>query len=156
MVISSSVNDEMTPEFTVAPDSVQEWKLDSGRTPPEPLGASAIHSALDADPEGGERLLPAAMSSIANPTEMPGREGTPGGPSGAVGPGVHGLVRVHVLDVALRHLPQRLGTVRATLADRRDRGRLPGRPGLAVDAALLDDAEQPARARSMPQRARPS
>ena len=47
MVISSSVNDEMTPEFTVAPDSVQEWKSDSGRTPPEPLGASAIHSALE-------------------------------------------------------------------------------------------------------------
>ena len=47
MVISSSGNDEMTPEFTVAPDSIQEWKLASGRTPPEPLGASAIHSALE-------------------------------------------------------------------------------------------------------------
>jgi len=46
-VISSSVNDEMTLEFTVAPDSVQEWKLASGSTPLEPLGASAIHSALE-------------------------------------------------------------------------------------------------------------
>jgi hypothetical protein len=47
MVISSSVNDEMTPEFTVALESVQEWKSARGRTPPEPLGASAIHSALE-------------------------------------------------------------------------------------------------------------
>jgi hypothetical protein len=30
MVISSSENDEMTLEFTVAPDSAQEWKLASG------------------------------------------------------------------------------------------------------------------------------
>ena len=47
MVISSSANEELTPEFTVAPDSVQEWTLASGRTPPEPLGASAIYSALE-------------------------------------------------------------------------------------------------------------
>ena len=56
MVISSSVNDEMTPDvepaFTVAPDSVQLWKSDSGSTPDELLGASAIHSALElAQPE---------------------------------------------------------------------------------------------------------
>src|SRR5580704_7975349 len=34
------------PDLTVADDSVQVWKLDSGSTPDEPLGASAIHSAL--------------------------------------------------------------------------------------------------------------
>lgn len=51
MVSSSSVKDEMTPEvepaFTVAPDSVQLPKSDSGYTPLLPLGASAIHSALE-------------------------------------------------------------------------------------------------------------
>jgi hypothetical protein len=51
MVISSSLNVEMTPDlepdFTVAPVSDQLWKLDSGKMPPEPLGASAIHSALE-------------------------------------------------------------------------------------------------------------
>jgi hypothetical protein len=56
IVISSSEKDEMTPDvepaFTVAPDSVQLWKLDSGYTPLLPLGASAIHSALElAHPE---------------------------------------------------------------------------------------------------------
>src|SRR6516225_11313419 len=61
----------------------------------------------------------------------------------AGGPGVYGLVGVHVLDVALGHLAQRLDAIRAALADRRDRVRLPGRPVLAGDAALLDDAEQP-------------
>jgi len=52
MVISSSVNEEMTRELTVAPDSVQVLKWASGSTPAEPLGASAIHSALElAQPE---------------------------------------------------------------------------------------------------------
>ena len=56
MVISSSVKDEMTPDvepaFTVAPDSAQLWKSDRGYTPLLPLGASAIHSALElAHPE---------------------------------------------------------------------------------------------------------
>lgn len=56
MVISSSGKDEMTPDaeadFTVAPDSVQLWKSDRGYTPLLPLGASAIHSALElAQPE---------------------------------------------------------------------------------------------------------
>jgi len=32
---------------TVAPEAVQVPKLVSGSTPPEPLGASAIHSALE-------------------------------------------------------------------------------------------------------------
>jgi hypothetical protein len=35
------------PEVTVAPLSVQEWKSESGSTPVELLGASAIHSALE-------------------------------------------------------------------------------------------------------------
>lgn len=48
MVISwSSVIDEMTPPSTVAPDSVQVWKSESGSIPAEPVGASAIHSALE-------------------------------------------------------------------------------------------------------------
>jgi len=56
MVSSSSVKDEMTPQvepsFTAAPDSVQLWKSDRGYTPLPPLGASAIHSALElAQPE---------------------------------------------------------------------------------------------------------
>jgi hypothetical protein len=52
MVISSSVNEEITPELTVAPDSVQVLKWASGSTPVELLGASAIHSALElAQPE---------------------------------------------------------------------------------------------------------
>ena len=52
MVISSSVNEEITLELTVAPDSVQVLKWASGSTPVELLGASAIHSALElAQPE---------------------------------------------------------------------------------------------------------
>jgi hypothetical protein len=47
MVISSSANEEMTPPFTVALDRDQEWKFASGKMPPDPLGASAIHSALE-------------------------------------------------------------------------------------------------------------
>ena len=40
------------PSFTVAPDSVQLRKFDRGYTPLLPLGASAIHSALElAQPE---------------------------------------------------------------------------------------------------------
>src|SRR5215469_16743148 len=52
MVISSSVNEEMTPlvppSITLAPLSVQVPKLASGRMPPLLVqhGASAIHSAL--------------------------------------------------------------------------------------------------------------
>ena len=51
IVSSSSGNDEMTPEvepdLTAALLNVQVWKLVSGSTPLEPLGASAIHSALE-------------------------------------------------------------------------------------------------------------
>src|SRR5579875_770097 len=50
MVISSFGKVEMAPavepEVTVARVSVPEWKLASGSTPEELLGASAIHSAL--------------------------------------------------------------------------------------------------------------
>jgi hypothetical protein len=50
MVISSSVNEEITPEVepsvTVEPLSVHVLKWESGSTPLELLGASAIHSAL--------------------------------------------------------------------------------------------------------------
>ena len=59
-------------------------------------------------------------------------------------PGVHGLVGVHVLDVALGHLPQRLRAVGAgPLADGPGHGDLPVGPGPGGEAALLDDAEQP-------------
>ena len=72
MVISSSVKDEMTPDvepdFTVAPDSVQLWKSDSGYTPLLPLGASAIHSALEfAQPEQAcvvEKLSAVRLESV--------------------------------------------------------------------------------------------
>ena len=47
MVISSSVNVEMVPDvvvvFTVALVRLKVLKWDSGSTPLEPLGASAIH-----------------------------------------------------------------------------------------------------------------
>jgi hypothetical protein len=50
IVSSSSGNEEMSPlaepDVTFAPLVFQEWKSDSGYTPLEPLGASAIHSAL--------------------------------------------------------------------------------------------------------------
>jgi hypothetical protein len=50
IVISSSVNEEITPEVepsvTVEPLSVHVLKWESGSTPLELLGASAIHSAL--------------------------------------------------------------------------------------------------------------
>jgi drug/metabolite transporter (DMT)-like permease len=63
---------------------------------------------------------------------------------GADGPGVHGFVGVHVLDVALGHLAQRLRAAGAAVpGDLRHGGYLPGGAGLAGQAALLDDAEQP-------------
>ena len=50
MVILSSLKEEMVPDFdpsvTAAPDTFQVPKFVSGYTPKEPLGASAIHSAL--------------------------------------------------------------------------------------------------------------
>ena len=50
MVISSSVNEEMLPavlpSVTAAFDAVQVPKSVSGSTPLDPVGASAIHSAL--------------------------------------------------------------------------------------------------------------
>jgi hypothetical protein len=50
IVISSSVNEEITPEVepsvTVEPLSVHVLKCESGSTPLLLLGASAIHSAL--------------------------------------------------------------------------------------------------------------
>ena len=50
MVISSSVKDEMLPavlpSVTAAFEAVQVPKFDSGSTPLDPVGASAIHSAL--------------------------------------------------------------------------------------------------------------
>src|SRR6202046_4204722 len=50
MVISSSVNEEMLPavlpSVTAALEAVQVPKFDSGSTPLDPVGASAIHSAL--------------------------------------------------------------------------------------------------------------
>lgn len=50
MVMSSSGNAEIPPEVepdvTVAPVTVQVPKSESGETPLEPVGASAIHSAL--------------------------------------------------------------------------------------------------------------
>src|SRR5580692_2267445 len=49
MVISSSVNEEMLPavlpSVTAALAAVQVPKSVSGSTPPDPVGASAIHSA---------------------------------------------------------------------------------------------------------------
>ena len=51
MVISSSVNDEMVPDvevvLTAALPACQVPKSESGSTPLEPVGASAIHSALE-------------------------------------------------------------------------------------------------------------
>ena len=47
IVSSSSGNVVITPEFTVAPVSVQVPKLASGRMEFPLLGASAIHSALE-------------------------------------------------------------------------------------------------------------
>jgi hypothetical protein len=50
IVISSSVNEEIEPvvepSVVLAPEKLTLWKSVSGSTPDEPLGASAIHSAL--------------------------------------------------------------------------------------------------------------
>ena len=53
-------------------------------------------------------------------------------------PGVHGLVRLGVLQVAAEHAAQRRRPVGAALLQRRDRVELPGRPGAPVQAPPLD------------------
>ena len=59
------------------------------------------------------------------------------------GPGMRGLVGVHAIDVLLCHPAQRLVPVDTQLRGQRVDGLgLPGRPGPAGEAALLDDAEQ--------------
>src|SRR5229473_3055829 len=85
------------------------------------------------------RTQPAAAPSAARmivrrfcittpaPESVPGR------------PGVHGLVGVHVLDVALGHPAQRRAPVEPPAPLQLVHGlRLPGRPGTAGQAALLD------------------
>ena len=57
---------------------------------------------------------------------------------------MHRVVGVHVPDVAQRHLAQRLLAAQAGVFELRDRGDLPRGAGLAGQAALLDDAEEPA------------
>jgi mannose-6-phosphate isomerase-like protein (cupin superfamily) len=56
-------------------------------------------------------------------------------------PGVDRVVGVHVLDVALGHLAQRLGAVQAGPGELSHGGDLPGGARLAGQAALLDDAQ---------------
>jgi hypothetical protein len=57
---------------------------------------------------------------------------------------VHWFVGVHVLDVALGHLTERFGAVGSgTLGDGGGGAHLPGRAGLAGEAALRDDVQQP-------------
>jgi hypothetical protein len=56
---------------------------------------------------------------------------------------VDGQVGLHVLEVALGHPRERLLAVGSAPGEGRDRVDLPGRPGLAGSAALLDDAKQP-------------
>jgi hypothetical protein len=74
-----------------------------------------------------------------------GRHGAVPYAPGMPRPGVDGPVGVHVVDVAaLGHQPQRLGAIdRAALGEVRDRVDLPGRAGLAGQAALPDDTQQP-------------
>ena len=56
---------------------------------------------------------------------------------------MHGLVRVHVLDIELEHPAQRRRPVRALVLQRGDRVGLPGRAVAPGEAALLDDPQQP-------------
>ena len=92
------------PARTVLPDALLRRML------------AAVEAARTAEDDAAERLEGTDPAVVADPTALSGGR-----------PGVHRQVGVHVLDVALGHVPQRVGAAGARLGGDRFGGRdLPG------------------------------